>query len=117
MKTTSSPVPANVAQHTPTPWKLRTIDNALRGEICYVIGGTPTHFIADCGFDVDGAPTRSQANANASFIVRACNAHEELVAQMRNVEAVAAKNAEHGSADWAFIRDTARAALAKAKQG
>jgi hypothetical protein len=54
---------------------------------------------------------RAAYEANARLIAAA----PELLAQLRNVEDVAAKNAEHGSADWAFIRDTARAAIAKAE--
>jgi hypothetical protein len=50
--------------HTPTPWTVRD---------CAVYMGTAG------GFDLRGCP---QPDANAAFIVRACNAHDELVAAL-----------------------------------
>lgn len=62
-------------QHTPTPWRT-TNDHA--NKICDQVGKK----IAVCPTHAGGGQwrDREEADANAAFIVRACNAHEELVA-------------------------------------
>jgi hypothetical protein len=84
---------ALVIKHTPTPWVVSapgiiTAPKAMQdiGHVCYT--GT------DGGTD-----------ANAAFIVRACNSHDDLVM------ALAKLVAEPGDPDY---RAQARAALAKA---
>lgn len=102
--------------HTPTPW----VRDPRSGRTTMVYSDDATgSAIADC------APSmvhRSQAEceANAAFIVRACNAHDELV------EALSALLSLHGTPhqdEWlnpqAFkfaqdVTDKARAALSKA---
>lgn len=68
MATTTSSKPVDVAR-TPSPWK---IDDCDFGNI---VAGT--RFIARLGdeFDLD-----DQAEADAAFVVRACNAHDDLLA-------------------------------------
>lgn len=60
-------------KHTPGPWKYDDIWALVNGpkgqEIC-AIHAHETKY--------DDRVTRNEAQANAQFIVRACNAHEEL---------------------------------------
>ena len=53
-------------EHTPTPWKISTITadevSSEKGVVCECFG-----------------VTQEEEFANAAFIVRACNAHDELV--------------------------------------
>lgn len=82
---------AGQAVHTPTPYRIVEIDNALRGKIQFIVAdnqhGKQRVFIADAGFDYDSAPTRDICKANAAFIVRACNAHAGLVAALEQAQA------------------------------
>lgn len=106
-----------------TPAAIQTQAGQTPGpfEINWGDGRIPTKLVADgvVVAEIAGNQSRHDAgtfsdpktNANAHLFAAA----PELLAQLRNVEEVAAKNAEHGSADWAFIRDTARAAIAKAE--
>ncbi len=59
------------APHTPTPWvqKGRRVEVHGRGTI------------VECPLPTSGGVF--EATENAAFIVRACNAHEELVAALR----------------------------------
>lgn len=59
-----------VSQHTPTPWK-------------WVNG---IGIVQDEGDKMDGYLMNAKHPANATFIVRACNAHQELVELLRTVE-------------------------------
>jgi len=103
-----------MTKHTETPW---VADGRL---ICR----TDNHMneIADiCGFD-DAHPDRmvekniDEDEANAAFIVRACNAHDELVAALEALESAHLffKFSGIGDAESEAI-DLAVAALAKAK--
>lgn len=63
-------------KHTPLPWRTasalvmgqhsRAIVSALKGQV-----------------DIYNAPLTNETLANAEFIVRACNAHDELVAALK----------------------------------
>ena len=119
-------------KHTPTPWITETSDNKRTTYI--VDSATETYLVAtlDGNDPVRGSVT---ADANALFIVRACNSHDELVAAltrlldcatapayMRLVEALAQLLSElsppanmRGEHDDAV--HAATAALAKAKGG
>lgn len=80
------------AKHSPTPWKVLPDTHK--------IGGHPNHlfrFIATANWTEDDGDfsatgeiiaklTDSQnIAANASFIVRACNAHDDLLAALKNL--------------------------------
>lgn len=68
-----------MAERTPLPWSLDERDPAL------AIGpdGKP---VADCViFNPRQARPIAEAEANAALIVRAVNAHEELVAALENL--------------------------------
>lgn len=89
-------------QHTLTPWRaehaVRTARTGMKE--WQVISGTQV---------VASMVGTSAAEANAEFIVRACNAHDELVA------ALATLLREHNCQRYPLASDweTARAALAK----
>lgn len=79
-----------IEQHTATPWQ-QDEDWIVSGD------GNPV------------AAAHMNAEANAAFIVRACNAHDDLVRALRHaVEAFEADN------DKSWYVAEARAALAKA---
>lgn len=74
------PSPAKVAQHTPTPWNVLS----PKGTLCAwrIVSND------DCNVAfVAQRLSNAEADANAAFIVTACNAHDELVAALRNLEA------------------------------
>ncbi|CUW85647.1 hypothetical protein N5C66_03720 [Rhizobium pusense] len=60
--------------HTPTPWFLNEAQDFVKGDgrhIAVLFDGTPT------------SPTVKERKSNAAFIVRACNAHDELLAALK----------------------------------
>lgn len=62
------------ANHTPGPWHVQPI-----GRQGYIEADGPK-FICDMQADVCSAPADvAEMEANAAFIVKACNCHEELV--------------------------------------
>lgn len=66
------------AQHTPTPWKV----NGKGGYLIYVGGDLTARrkFVAQA-YDPEAQDKLTNvAKANAEFIVRACNAHDDLLA-------------------------------------
>jgi len=72
-------------QHTPTPWNARPIyakDGRfeLRSERHQSVGYAPLAYVRG-----DKRETGGDGEANAQFIVRACNAHDQLVAALKAV--------------------------------
>ena len=96
------------ARHTPTPY---TVDDSPRRTRIRIVNvaGTPVATI-DCA----SANTR-EAKETAAFIVKACNAHDELVATLSRLVAESTHHdgAEYEDGEWLAL-DAARAALAKA---
>ncbi len=102
-------------EHTPTPWKVGR-DNSLfpmaGGKRSWVIAQ-----MAQCRTDKAG-------QANAAFIVRACNSHEELVKALewallfveQSDEAEISKWGGESLAHFRKDMEQARAALAKASK-
>lgn len=82
-------------QRTPGPWVVKQLD--------------ANHW---CIFDANGmiVATNMRSEANAAFIVKACNAHDELVAALRDADSVLARE---GYVAESGIRVRIRAALAK----
>jgi hypothetical protein len=74
------------AQHTPTPWQVDSGDElaiqSVEGgaQIATVLG--PDDFL--CRDDDDDEVFEEECEANAAFIVRACNAHDDLVAALKS---------------------------------
>jgi hypothetical protein len=113
--------------HTPTPWQV-TEDPMAEGQpLTLVIPASaknPLHekWIALCWerdeVQDEDLPGRVEAEANAAFIVRAVNAHDELVEALCEIEkrlAVAVQRNPRKIYSEAF--EIAQAALAKAKGG
>lgn len=112
------------AKHTPTPWRLsRYIGHEPKED-------WPGRIIGNNGQDVFAGPfsfraltgkTAKEAEANAEFIVRAVNCHEELLAACRAAVSAFAQADEESrprAENWAALRaasDTARAAIARAE--
>jgi hypothetical protein len=71
------------ANRTPGPWSAAS-EYKLNS---FLISGADGVYIASCdGESKDGAQDKVENEANAAFIVRACNAHDELVAALRDAE-------------------------------
>ena len=65
--------------HTPTPWVIRTFPYGKGGS--WVMSNTPDGPTGQVFADLIASPTTSKnSDANMAFIVRACNAHEDLLA-------------------------------------
>lgn len=101
------------AQHTPTPWHVGD------GKAARIIYGQDGYAIADA--TVYHGRHGGAEEANAAFIVRAVNAHDDLVAALRKArnaiseEVLAAGDEDHPTiARHARIIDEIDAALAKA---
>lgn len=74
-------------QHTPAPW---SVEQPMDEEFAIVQSGLEAHewqFIAVCpvGTPAEGAFSRQRSKINAAFIVKACNAHEDLIAHLRRL--------------------------------
>ena len=88
-----------MSKHTPTPWTVAKHERGLvraQGRTIVVVRETGNQ-------DID---------ANAEFIVRACNAHEDLLAALKEIER---SLANHPTFAWHNIVEIARAAIAKAE--
>ncbi len=93
-----------MSKHTPTPWS--HWDGSNRFGLYIGVNYIP---IGECG--AGSKITSEVTKANAAFIVRAVNAHDELVAALEEaLEALMFTNARSTAAT------NARAALAKAKE-
>lgn len=90
-------------QHTPTPWHVAKDDPAA---IFNSMGGYVTRI------DGNAVQTRAAIEGNAAFIVRACNAHDELVAALAQIARLSAEGEVSANMQYA-LGDIARAALAK----
>ena len=97
-----------MSKHTPLPW------TAGRSESC----STPFMHISAADRDIGYLTLNPQeVEANAAFIVTACNSHYDLVDALKDVRALARKMMIAGGTDAEFadIRlEKATAALAKA---
>lgn len=91
--------------HTPTPWRLDNPESTL-------VIGSNERIIADC--DHPQLPD-TEIEANAAFIVRAVNCHDDLVSALKNVMAMVigeAPSLARENCTW----ERAEAALAKVEQ-
>lgn len=78
-----------MSEHTPGPWEVGGPYPSVSVIVCIDAGcgwpnPEPSAYEAICILDqrTEGVPSE-QAVANAEFIVRACNAHEDLVAALK----------------------------------
>jgi hypothetical protein len=93
---------------TPTPWKLALTDDTI-------IRGPDGSYIAAVTGDYNSESDWPCMEANAAFIVRAVNAHDDLVTALKSILRL---QDENDGADFETVfllaEDIARAALAKA---
>ena len=95
-----------MSEHTPTPWEIHEATSTRRGYDVQTAGGEKLIV-----YDM-------KSGANAAFIVRAVNAHDELVGTLEMVS-IMTHEATHHSAPWGFciipVCNRAHAALRKAR--
>lgn len=70
----------NTRQHTPLPWEL---DAHLVGQIINFDGSKLVARAGRVGPSYDVDPDQIERNANAAFIVKAVNSHDQLVTALR----------------------------------
>lgn len=73
--------PKPMKTHTPTPWRLHERSNRA------IIAPTG-HLIAEvtmCNKHIKTEDDRSETEANAAFIVTACNVHDDLVKALKDM--------------------------------
>lgn len=74
-------------EHTPTPWCLSASSNTIIKQDFTHIGlgeDSGVQIGSACGYTGSGFfPSDEEGVANAEFIVRACNAHDQLVASLK----------------------------------
>ena len=108
------------SKHTPTPWAFCKAKTPIEGEFAFgiyaTIDGMPK-IIAEA-FGRVGKDIRPDAAANAAFIVRAVNAHEDLLeaAQLYD-QTYASTQTNPTAAQEARVINAMRAAIAKATGG
>ncbi len=99
-----------MSEHTPTPWEWEKIENAAWSDygpnLRSVAMGSPK-VLSAWGHDAWGVDVN---DANAEFIVRACNSHDELVSALE-----AALHALDGLIDKGSAMDQGLAALWRAR--
>lgn len=109
-------------KHTPTPWYVSKLDKVSINADCGSDGLIPV-MIPPLADDFIGHPSRfeNQFEANAAFIVKACNAHDELVKALSEAQQYlhdmlyAGVLENDGSHNLHIINTTIAQALAKAK--
>lgn len=100
--------------HTPTPWRIVETNLGL------AIVGADIEDLAALPQGKWGPGSAEQKKANADFIVRACNAHDDLLAALETLLADAEAHAyarfgvDPGATDEPEANKIARAAIAKA---
>ena len=101
------------AKPTPGPWVSPGTDAGNRA-ICAAINGKRRTLAHVYGGD-DCSISEQTRDANAAFIVRACNSHDELVAALEFVNKWIALRSDRGDKFPSQLTNTVSAALAKAK--
>lgn len=108
---------ATPMNHDPTPWRQVASGTIISINNEHVLG---IAFVNPRG-DASGIPL-GKDRANASFIVRACNAHDALVAACKSVEDLLVRidNGEttvrisNVNGQWRLILNSLKSALSKA---
>lgn len=115
----TNPHAAGKAAHTPTPWSVR----ASRNDEGYGLLICDEDQTILAGMDTWLGPTpEAEMEANAAFIVRACNSHAALVEALWKMMKLAADFEDAAKGDWKMpelseadsIHEQARAAIARA---
>jgi hypothetical protein len=105
-----------MSTHTPVPWVSNEF--LVKAPDCY------GRVICDTEVSINFQPkqyvSREESRANAAFIARACNSHEDLLAALKTIKSTATGpwSRGRGEADWLDLLETigtqASAAIAKA---
>lgn len=105
----------SIAAHTPGPWVVEESRVQDTGTLFETIRSEPisTSKEPDTGDIAYLTLRQREVRANAAFIVRACNAHDDLLALAREV-ASQFDDVKHPLSVEGRLRDAARAAIAKA---
>jgi hypothetical protein len=110
-----------MTKHTATPWKLlRHYDNKRSESIenRHTVKDDNGMNIARIWEPTGSVYTQAQQEANAAFIVTACNSHDELLEIVNKLATTNSNDFKSESEHWKFIamlRIEARVAIAKAK--
>ena len=98
-----------MSKHTPTPWLADLLPAVITDARRFIIATTAC---ADLSEAVESA---SQQRANCAFIVRACNAHEDLLEACKAVLCLADMLQPRYQKDAAGYLSQVRKAIAKAE--
>jgi hypothetical protein len=116
-----------MSEHTPLPWSVLESDADAREPFVAVsepdeYGNAPDLHIAVCHYSGNNydpatlAADKAKAKANAEFIVRACNCHDELLEACKElVSWYDSDKSQRASVTFAAF-DAVRAAIAKAEE-
>lgn len=105
-------------QHTPGPWRAGQTSSGAFIEVTYTTEQGVVEPIATC-HQISlprSSDQRAQAKANAEFIVRACNAHDDLLAALEALFTEAGEHAIDCGIEFAAL-EQARLAIAKVAKG
>ncbi len=94
MKSQTQPAPV---AHTPTPWHITTNPHNEGDGTFYIVDGT-INAVSVAQLETDDSV---RDEANAAFIVRACNAHDGLVDCLTDALEVIGNWGEDGDPQWA----------------
>ena len=97
--------------HTPTPWELSEKENFM-GSWEILDGDNSDNTIAMTSYRL-GTTDEEKQKANAEFIVRACNSHDELVKALKEIASYSPHCCEDCPCD--YLRQVAEEAIAKAE--
>lgn len=101
------------ATHTPTPWKVHPTVNQHRYNAALDFGPSGIAVGVVWG-PFEKRAMDAETEANAAFIVRACNAHDELVAALKDAEKRLLSFAESGNDRLTVLAHDLRATLTRA---
>ena len=98
-------------KHTPGPWRVQPYNQRDASAICDL--GWNLQVGSDA--PMDEALGEDETKANAAFIVRACNSHEELLAALKGLVPYQATWSEPAKTPYGRAIAAANAAIAKAE--
>lgn len=104
-------------EHTPVPWAI-TMDKTIEA----VGGSLVAHCCKKSPYSMPNLPDSAECFANVAFIVRACNAHDDLLAACKDlIEVCEHETAKTGQpvgvshVAYSYAMTNARAAVTKAE--
>lgn len=100
--------------HTATPWTINVTKTDGAITHWHITGAKHGSAYPICNHTIEQEPTGAEQLENAEFIVRACNAHDDLVKALEAAERKFASLAHGFPAEFREVLQGTRAALAKA---